>query len=264
MHPNTRFMFAFIFGILILAAGILQAQEKELTASFDNPSDPGTVSIKWNNGDIRIIAHDENEVRVIPKRNRRRYYRYDRYDRSRGLNKVYEAEEITVVKEGDNIRVNGKTRYRHRDAEIYVPANAKLYVVNTLNGGIEITGFRNGVETETLNGNIILEDVTGPVNAYSTNGEIIADVMRTNSDDEMVFTTLNSDIDIALPPQMQANLYMTTRDEIYTDFDIVKLSEGSEKWRSRHRDKQIYSINGGGSEITMKTLHGSIYVRKQK
>lgn len=264
MNPNTRLLFAFIFGIFILAAGMLHAQEQTYSASFDDPANPGTVSIKWRNGDIRIIGHDEAEVRVEPKKRRRHYYRRDRYYRNEGLNKIYDADDIMVVKEGSTIRVRCETDYRHRDADIYVPANAKLYVVNSLNGDIEIKGIRNGLETETLNGDIIIVDSAGPVNVYSTNGEIIADVMRMNPDDEMVFTTINSDIDIALPSQMSANLSMTTRDEIYTDFDVVKLSEGSEKWRSRSRDRQEFTINGGGNEIKMKTLHGSIYVRKQK
>jgi len=240
-------------------------QNNPLTASFDDPQNPGKVTIKWNNGDIHVKSHEGSDVKVeVYDRKWRRRDRWFEDDRDSGLRKIYDGQAVTVEKNKDTIYISCYTIYRHVDADIFVPADAELYIVNSLNGSVKISDTRDNIEIETLNGDIYLKNTSGSVNAYSTNGEIIATMGLLGQAESLVLTTLNSDIDVALPENLSATLNMTTRDEIYTDFDVMPVSTSTEEWRSRSRQKLAYMINGGGMEINIKSLHGNIYVRKGK
>jgi len=250
-----------VFSIQFAAA---QQYEREdiLKASFDNPSQPGKVVVKWNNGDVYIKTHDGTDVLVDPLS--RKHSPRRRWSRNEGLTKIYDGNAVEIETKGNEIRVSCFTMYRHVDVEISVPQNAEVYVVNQLNGSVEIENVDSDIEVETLNGDIFLKNISGSVTAYSTNGEIIASMQSIDQSDKLVLTTLNGDIDIELPPMLKATLFMTTRDEIYTDFDVQQVSNTTENWRSRSRNRLEYTINGGGIEIELKSLHGDIYIRKTK
>ncbi len=253
-----------IIAVLLISLSAFAQQQDEdlLTATFEDQSKPGKVEIRWSNGDVTVKSYDGKEVKVELMRNKRRSRR--NYSKYSDMRKIYDGDAVEIEKNGNVISIECHTLYRHVDAEIFIPENSELYFVNGLNGAVEIEDINTEIEVETLNGDIYLKNISGSVTAYSTNGEIVASMKQLKKDDTLILTTLNDDIDLELPVEINASLSMTTRDEIYTDFDVTPVTKGTERWRSRSRNRLEYSINGGGIDIQLKSMHGDIYVRKNK
>ena len=91
-------------------------------------------------------------------------------------------------------------------------------------------------------------------------------------DTPMSFSTLNGEIDVTLPTNINATIKMKTDNgEIYSDFEIELQAAGGQEIvdesrgdRNRIRiDKTITgNINGGGPEFQLTTFNGNIYIRK--
>ncbi len=260
----TLLLIILSFSLLIMA-GTVNGQDYrnyDITAKFDDTSKPGIVEIKWYRGNVYIEGYDGNEVKIDVKGGgRRSRYSVGKY---RGMKKIYDGDAIDVDKKGNKILISSYSLYQNVDIIVKIPKNSSLYVLNQLNGDVEIENINGNIEVETLNGEIDLEKITGSIFAYSTNGEIYASMASLSPDKDFTFTTVNSDIDLSFPVNMKANFNMTTRDEIYTDFDMKPVRSSKMKWQSRSRNKIEYALNGGGTDIDIKSLHGDIYVRKDK
>jgi hypothetical protein len=81
-------------------------------------------------------------------------------------------------------------------------------------------------------------------------------------------------VDITLPPDLRANLTVkSNHGAVYSDFDVtlggsraVTEKNGSADGSFRLRiDNTIGgTINGGGVDLTIRTLNGAVYIRKKK
>lgn len=257
-------MFAVLVMGLMFSVQLFAQMEGEMVKAFSNPSGKKIVEVTWRNGDVVIRGYDGDEVRVIPEDGHRRSR--EAADKARGLRKIYDGDAINVEESNNVITVSSHSTFNSVDVEVMVPRDVELSARNVLNGDLTIENFGGELEITTLNGELLLKNISGPVVAHSVNGEIIAELTSVTGDNPMSFSTVNSDIDIALPPDVKATLEMSTSDEIYTDFDM----EGPDTMtttsvRDRRRSsKKLYGINGGGTIIEIGTVHGSIYIRQLK
>ena len=89
----------------------------------------------------------------------------------------------------------------------------------------------------------------------------------------MAFSTLNGNVDVALPVNTKTNLRMKSdRGNVYSDFDIDIDRSGSKTERDTQNglyklkleDWIIGKINGGGAELLAKNMTGNIFIRKVK
>ncbi len=161
------------------------------------------------------------------------------------------------------------------DFEIKVPEGVILDQVETVNGGIDVTGRYGRTEVGTTNGSVTVEEASGEFKAYTTNGGIQVsrfegklDVETTNGNirlegltfkDGISAETTNGSISLAIasPEALNANLLAkTTNGHITVDFPVTLKNLG----QSKHRVEA--QIGQGGPEISLETTNGSIKITK--
>ncbi len=250
-------MILILICVFALFSSAYAQQEAETVVKFDDTTKPGEVEISWRNGDIEVRGYDGDEVKIIPDRRGRREYSGQR---TRGLRRVYDADAIDVEKRGNVITITCSSTIKTVNAEILVPKNASVNIHNSLNGDVNVENISGMLEVKTLNGYIDVERITGPVDLYSTNGDIIAEFDKVSEEDDNVFGTVNSAIDISVPADTKATFYIKTHNEIWSDFDFGTSKRSSRSSRSRKE----YDINGGGIYFSMSSVNGSMFVRKSK
>ncbi|MFC1492685.1 hypothetical protein ACFL6O_01895 [candidate division KSB1 bacterium] len=245
-----------LFGIMISASfGFSQVRDEQLTAKFEDTAGEKIVYITWRNGDISIKARNTNEVEVDIQGRQRRPDR----DIS-GLRRVYDGDSVELEQEGNRINIDCQSQLKQVDADIYVPEGATLIIQNSLNGDVRVEDVKGEIEVKTLNGDIEVRDAESAVDLYSTNGDIVINFSAFSFSNEVILRTLNSAIDLTLPADAKATLFMKTNDEIYADEEFTLERSGG---RGRYsRSTKEYNLNGGGVEISLSSLNGNIYIRK--
>ena len=161
------------------------------------------------------------------------------------------------------------------DFEIKVPEGVILDEVETVNGGIEVTGRYGRAVAGTTNGSVTVEDASGELKASTTNGGIQVSRFEgklqaetTNGNirlegltfkDGIVAETTNGSISLAIasPETLNANLLArTTNGHITVDFPVTLKN----LTQSKHRVEA--QIGQGGPGISLETTNGSIRITK--
>ena len=152
-----------------------------------------------------------------------------------------------------------------------VRTSLKLTLMN--GDDIVVERVEGDLEVNNMNGDISLTNVAGTGIIHSANGEVKAHFTRVTGK-PMSFTTLNGDVDVALPADIKATVRLDSgHGDIYTDFPIEMMptamqstvednrSKGG-KYRIKMEKAMVGKINGGGVEYTLKTLNGDIHLRR--
>jgi len=161
------------------------------------------------------------------------------------------------------------------DFEIKVPEGVILDEVETVNGGVEVTGRYGRAAVGTTNGSVSVEDASGELKAYTTNGGIKVnrfegklDAETTNGNihleglkfkDGVSAETTNGSITLGIdsPESLNADLLArTTNGHITVDFPVTLKN----LTQSKHRVEA--KIGQGGPEISLETTNGSIKITK--
>jgi DUF4097 and DUF4098 domain-containing protein YvlB len=177
---------------------------------------------------------------------------------------------LEVVQDDNTVSVHN--RNGNGNVYITVPVDTSLKL-HTLSGAISVDGVHGEIEVHTLNGHLTLTNISGTVTADSQNGAIKVAMDRVNGSKPLTFSTLNGVVDLTLPSDLKADLTVkTNHGAVYSDFDVtlggsraVTERNGSSDGRYRIRmDNTIRgSINGGGVDLTIRTLNGAVYIRKK-
>ncbi len=109
--------------------------------------------------------------------------------------------------------------------------------------------------------------------ATTVNGEVKANFKSITAESPMAFTSLNGRVDVTFPASAKFNVKLKSdRGEIFSDFD-VDVDKTQPKANRVNKDGMYKvtvddwiqgKVNGGGSEVMMKNMHGNIYIRKAK
>lgn len=253
---------------LFLSLG-LNAQEREpITVPLSNPGQKGTLKVDTHNGQISVTTHSKQEVEVIlikasknkePKGNKR------------GLKRIAKQDlDVTISEDNNRVSIDSDQNSRI-DMKIKLPENFSVKITTHHNGDIEINGVTGEIEAQAHHGGIRLEDVSGSVVANTHHGSVIVNLLQIDNSTPMAFTTYHGDVDISFPASLTGTLKMkSSKGEIYTDFDIVPLKTKIETV-TRGTRKEIKlegwthgECGGGGEEMTFKTYHGDVIIRKNK
>ena len=130
------------------------------------------------------------------------------------------------------------------------------------------------MELSNTNGSITVRAAGGTVVANTVNGEVNVTFARLNAFKSMAFSSLNGDIDVTLPPALNADVRMSSDNgEIYSDFELKLAPRPSQVQEQRGGNgkfkvtigKEVYgTIGAGGADLLFKTFNGDIYIRKSK
>jgi hypothetical protein len=200
------------------------------------------------NGGVRVEGWDRNEIALRA--------RVSAWTRSGS------PEDITGqirIESGGTITADGpKTEDREGwsvSFRLMVPRSTNLEL-ESMNGGITISGVHGNLDFETLNGGINLVDVGGQVRGRTTNGGVSVELMGDQWEGSgLDVQTTNGGVSLEMSEGYRATLQTgTVNGQLHTDIPITV--------RGRLRSNRITTeLNGGGATIRAVTTNGSVRIR---
>jgi DUF4097 and DUF4098 domain-containing protein YvlB len=214
----------------------------------------GRLRLDNVNGKVRITAWDRAEVKVDAVK---------RADQQERLDQV----KIEIESAPDQIRIHTRypesgSRWRLKyespsvDYEIKVPVQARIDRVHTVNGSLDIEGVQGAVHASTVNGHMHLRGLADETALESVNGTVEAAFDRVEGVKSITLKTVNGKVELALPPNTDAELSAkTVNGNIRTDDDLT-VQKNWPVGRELHG-----KLGKGGTRIKAETVNGSINIR---
>jgi Putative adhesin len=221
------------------------------------------VEVKGINGRVEAAPASGGEVEVVAEKRSRRGrtadVRVEVVEHAEGVTicAVYpsqEAESPNVCAPGDA----GRMSVRNNDVEVSftvrVPAGVR-FRGKTVNGDVEALNLTADVDATTVNGSVNVS-TAGLASAKTVNGSITAVMGRADWTDGLEFKTVNGAIDLSLPAGLSAEVEAETLNgDIQTDFPLTVTGRFSKR-------RLTGTIGAGGRELRLKTVNGSVLIRR--
>lgn len=162
--------------------------------------------------------------------------------------------EPNTCSPGPNHRSNVNNNDTSVNFNVRVPAGVR-FEGRTVNGKIEANGLGSDVVAHTVNGSINVS-TAGLASAQTVNGSITAVMGRADWEDGLEFRTVNGGIDLSFPASLNARVEAKTLNgDIRTDFPLTV----NGAYSRRH---MTGTIGGGGRELRLETVNGSVQIRR--
>jgi hypothetical protein len=225
-----------------------------------------TIEIKGINGDVRAEASNGNEVEVTATKSARRSnpkeveIRVVEHSNGVTICAVYPSNDAgrpNSCAPDDGGHMNTQDNDVEIDFKVRVPQGVR-FSGRTVNGGIETNALSGDVDARTVNGSIQVQSA-GMARAKTVNGSIIATIGRADWSGSLEFKTVNGAITLDLPAETSAAVKAETLNgDITSDFPVSVTG-----LRSRRELKGTIGGGGGaGRELSLKTVNGSIRLRR--
>jgi hypothetical protein len=253
---------------LVLVFVAASASAGTLEQNFDKTYDvrPGsTISLGNTNGRIHVKSWDQPRVRIQAVR------RAESRDNDT-LKQAMSQLRIEVSQAPNALRI--ATIYPKRSDglfdwiagtnvslsvtyELTVPRQTNLDIEDT-NGGLDVDDVQGSLKLETTNGRIEIGRCSGDIDAETTNGGITAELFALNAGKPIRLETTNGGIHVRLPRNAALAVdAANTNGSIETDLPVQASSSGR-----KHALRG--TINGGGSELRLRTTNGGITISASK
>ena len=264
-------------GLTSVSASDLSATERSCAQTlFQSSSEqfhwsgrvaPGqSVEIKGINGSISAEAAAGSEIEVVATKRARRSdpaaveIRVVPHASGVTICAVYPSEYPDEPNTCEPGKGRGRMNVRNNDVQVdfkvRVPAGIG-FVCHTVNGEISAVSLSGNIESSTVNGGIDIS-TTGYAEAKTVNGGITARLGNASWPDSLDFKTVNGGITLDLPTNTSTRVEAETLNgDISSDFPLTLLGRMSRKHISG-------TIGNGGRELTLKTLNGSIRLRRTR
>ncbi len=258
----------FTIAILLLLSPLFSIAQG-YKVNFANNAD-NKIIVTASQGNFTIKGYKGNEVRVKARTTEANNVP----EKAKGLKSLYNSAEdntglgLSVVQEGKLLKILKASR-NENDYEIEVPANVSVSVeqVNWGDANLEISNINGEIEITSTTGDMVLRNISGPVVANSVSGNLTADFSSIRQGKPTAISLVSGDIDLRMPSDSKVDFKLQSiAGEIYTDLDIVSKNKNPEQENLR----QIgggYTIqganNGGGTEYSLNTVSGNIFIRKK-
>ena len=263
-----------LIAALVMAAPLLLGQEgsDRLTLNFSDPSRPGTVKVNATHSGIVVKTHAAKEVFIETQGGAKSR---SRRAAPEGMKRIVDGGWGITAEESGNVITVNPGMAMHGAMTLIVPAKTNLKL-HSMNGSITVDQVEGEVEVETMSGSVTLNQVAGAVVAHALNGKLQATFARVDPSKPMSFSSMNGTIDVTFPADLKATMRLqSSMGDIFTDFDVVMKSEPAKvtttaaeknggKYKVQMEKAMTATVNGGGSDIQVKTFNGTVYLRKQK
>jgi DUF4097 and DUF4098 domain-containing protein YvlB len=212
----------------------------------------GRVELENINGSVHISVWDQNQVKV------------DAIKRARDDERLKNIE-IRVSAHPDSISIS--THYRESeegwrthnnpgsvDYTLTVPRNARLDEIKLINGSLEVNGVAGEVRASCINGRLVAKGLAGRAKLATINGTLHAEFEHLSS--PLDLSSVNGSVHLTLPSDAKANIEASTvHGGIDNDFG---LHTNNHRWVGHDMRGEL---GGGGTEVKLSNVNGSIEVR---
>ena len=154
----------------------------------------------------------------------------------------------TKVDRGNGPFSGGGAQVEYR---VRVPAGAEVKV-ETVNGGIEVTGLKGRVDAETTNGGVQAREIAGGLVATTTNGGLDID-LATMPQDGVKLECTNGGIKVRLPREAKATISARISNGGISA-DGLEIQTSGDQSRRRLEGR----LNGGGPRLEIEGTNGGI------
>lgn len=217
----------------------------------------GEVLVDNINGPITIETWDQPSVRLHAVKTARTDadlkaldVRVDSTEKRFAVKTAYLDKDGSWLKKFTN---TGEVRYT-----LTVPHTATLRHIETLNGAISLANVHGRVTAKTVNGRLEAHGLRHEVELTTVNGDVLAEFDTVGDKQDIALSADNGRIELRLPADVGAEVTASSLNgSIANDFG---LAAGVEKWVGRELEG---TIGNGAARIRLKTLNGSIEIRKR-
>jgi lia operon protein LiaG len=252
-----------ITGLLLLFAATTQAQ-KEYTMAVKGNAAETWVNIDNLFADLIIEGTSGSEIKIVAND-------YEGLpEKAKGLKPLSATGPentgigLSIKQEGNTIFISGA----HREADdaeykILLPKNLKLKLdYNSWQAGdVTIKGMAGEVEAKSQVGDLKFIDVTGPIVAHTLSSDLEVTFTSIAQTSPSSLTSTSGDIDVTMPSSVKGTFKMSTiSGGIYTGFEFDFGEETSLKRAGGQ--SAIGKLNGGGVEVSLRSVSGDVFIRK--
>ncbi len=249
--------------------------KEQLIVPLSEPGKAFSLDVNLVNGSIKVVTYDGKDIIIDAQTNSKNDDENNSQTNSKGMKRINSGVnfELTAEEKNNHIHINSDSYKRPIHLSLKIPQNANLKLGTVNNGNIFVDGVNGKLEVNNVNGGISLTNISGSAVATTVNGTVLVTFKSVEPNAPLAFTTLNGDVDVTFPAGVKANVKLKSEmGEVYSDFDIdINKSQpkaiktnNSGLYKISVEDWIIGKINGGGPEMLMKNMHGSIMIRKAK
>lgn len=243
----------FVLATLALAATAGASVTEKFSQTYALNAD-GTLSLSNVNGSVEIVAWDKNEVRVDAEK-----IASDDDALARVSIEIDASADRLVIKTKHE-KIGWKF-WKGRTAEVRyklrVPAGVSLKKIDVVNADVRVRGVQGYVDLDSVNGSIEAEGLAAGGRFDTVNGSIRATFAKISPSDRIVLDTVNGTCTAILPPDAAFTVKAdSVNGRISCDYPITISKSGR-----RHLNG---SVNGGGAEIVLDSVNGSLSVHTAK
>jgi len=163
-----------------------------------------------------------------------------------------QSADVTVRDAGGRLDVETLS------GDVTVQGVASDAAIRTVNGDVMLTGARGDVELETVSGDLTLRDIVAKqVRTHTTSGDV-SFAGQIQGDGRYEFNTHSGDVHLTLPPDVGAQLSISTfNGSIDSDFPIT-LRAGEHGIGANQAKRLNFTLGQGSARIVAGTFSGEI------
>ena len=217
----------------------------------------GAIRVENVNGDIDITAWEKPEVSLVAEK------RAKNDDELKRVEIIIEAGPDRLAIKTKHIKKTGgwffsnwsdnsSVRYK-----LMVPAGARLEKIDTVNSDITASGMHGPVKLSTVNGGIEDTGLRGDARLNAVNGSLRAEFASLENVREIELDSVNGRAMVTLPKGASARIETSTVNGSSHVDQPINLS------KSGRRSLSGEIGTGGGPNISLETVNGSISVREK-
>jgi len=219
------------------------------TVTRDFPlNDDATFSLININGDISVETWDQKQAEVT-------------ITKSGGSADARDQTKIVFNGDEDALTLKslrGSSSSVTVKYEVKLPRSLDKLSIQGTNSVIKIANIESNITAQSTNGSIELRNIKGGATVQTVNGSIDAAFDDIDDDDPLKFSTVNGNVKLQIPSDLEATLNAQTNSGTITLDDSFGISV--EKKFVGQEAKG--NIGDGGKALTVKTTNGSISITK--
>jgi len=215
----------------------------------------GRIELSNINGDVRITAWDQNQVKV------------DAIKRAEDQDDL-KSMEIRVDSRPDSLSIETKyhqnndeswSRGRHHGGAVEytltVPRNARLDEIKLINGALHIAGINGEVHASCINGKLTATGLGSRAALQTINGPLEASFDRLEKS-AIELSSVNGPVRLTLPSDVKAHIEATT---VHGGIDNnFGLHVNNHRWVGHDLTGEL---GNGGADIHLRNVNGTVEIR---